>query len=86
MERYVKEISWGEPARIYRRVHFEQGPPRERAIHMGDLNTLVQVAVSGLDGPLEELFIRTDSGAQFEANEISLLAVRSDRPQLKQHR
>jgi hypothetical protein len=80
----MNEVSWDEPARIYRRVHFEQGPSRERAVRMGDLNSLVQIAFAGQQGPLENIFIRTDKGVQFEAGDIAGLALRTDRPKLKQ--
>jgi hypothetical protein len=49
---------------LYRRINFEQGYPRERAILSSDVNTLVQMAFSGHEGPLEELAIRTQNGGR----------------------
>jgi hypothetical protein len=80
----MKEIPWGERARLCQKIYFEQGPPREEAVYRGDLNTLVQMAFLSGDGKLKDLVIKTESGSRFEAGEIACLALRADRPRLQQ--
>ena len=76
----MKTVLWNEYSSLNLRTVFENGPPRERALYTGPLNWLVQLVVSGREGPLENLFIRTESGRQFGPPEILELAQIPDRP------
>jgi hypothetical protein len=76
----MKTVLWTEYSSLYLRTVFDNGTPRERAFFTGPLNWLVQLAVSGAEGPLENLFIRTESGRQFDPREILELSHLPDRP------
>ena len=76
----MKTVLWNEYSSLYLRTVFDNGPPRERAFCTGPLNWLVQLAVSGEEGPVENLFIRTETGRQIEPTEILELSQMADRP------
>jgi hypothetical protein len=71
---------WDQESYLCIRTNLEHEAPRERAFHVGPLNWMIELVISGSEGPSENLFIRTSGGREFEAAEILALSQLPDRP------